>query len=517
MINTFKIIDIKKDCFLIEINSQYAYVPFDRMPWNYLIGSHWKAVLFSLKQKTFLGKVFRIDQQPANTDSHIYVDATATILKEAQLSLNEYYKGIVIHKMDYGVFVDIGYHFDWECGSLVGILHRSKFPDEASFDICEPGETIAVSYSGRNKTGLIFEKTGQENIATSTNKKEWLEPLIENIEIIKEQNLVVPFKILETRKDHFLIKIQGLYAYAPFEYMPWRYLNATNWDAVLLSLKKKKFFGRVFQIERKPEYLRIYVDATVTRLKEAKLYLHENYEGIVIQKTLFGVFVDIGYHFDWECGSLVGLFHRSKFPDDASFEICESGHTLVVKYLGKNEKGLIFEKEGYVDLNAIYEGKTVRVKVYRDENGYLDFLVQGKYKAKMPIAKSIYGENQKAIQHTVTTWKGGEFIDCEVLNVNNSSETFILKYKFPEEHIINLVGKTVQVRVSKNTDDSLDLMTEDNYRVSMPVTNDIYGEKKNAIKKAKQNLHHGEVIECKALNINRKGALRVQWIPEKVK
>ena len=56
----FKIVDIQENCFLIDIKGEKAYVPFERMPWTYLIGLHWNAVLFSLKEKTFLCKKITI-------------------------------------------------------------------------------------------------------------------------------------------------------------------------------------------------------------------------------------------------------------------------------------------------------------------------------------------------------------------------------------------------------------------------------------------------------------------------
>ena len=43
-------------------------------------------------------------------------------------------KGVIINKTNYGIFVDIGYNFNWWCGSLVGMLHKSNFENEELFE-----------------------------------------------------------------------------------------------------------------------------------------------------------------------------------------------------------------------------------------------------------------------------------------------------------------------------------------------------------------------------------------------
>ena len=356
-----------------------------------------------------------------------------------------------------------------------------------------------------------------ENKSESTEKKEWLEPLIENIEKIKERGSIVPFDIVDIQKDWFLIKTNGLYAYVPFDCMPWTYSNTKCWEAIFFSLEKKKFFGKVFRIDRKPDkpgHIRIFVDATTTLVKEAKLYHNKDYRGIVILKTAYGVFVDIGYHFHWRCGSLTGLFHRSKFPDHESFLVCEPGQIVVVNYFGENEKGMIFEKEGYIDLNEKYTGKTVRVKVYRYDDGTLDFLVEGKYNAKMPVNQSIYDNKKTAMQYIMDSWIGGEFIDCEVLHVIQSKERFILKYLFPENHIINNIGETIQVNVYRSQNGSLYLLSEDKYKVEMPVTKSIYGKRLNMVKKAMKYWQGNETIICQVIDIDfTTELLQVKWTP----
>jgi hypothetical protein len=356
------------------------------------------------------------------------------------------------------------------------------------------------------------------SISDIPDKKEWLEELFNNLEVIKEQELVVPFKIVDIRKDCFLIKIKGLFAYVPFDCMPWKYHHPKNWEAIFSSLEKQTFFGKVTRIDRKidgSENLRIYTDASVTLLKEANLSTNHDYKGIVIQKKQYGVFVDIGYHFDWKCGSLVGLLHYSRFPNAEAFHACEPGQTVVVNYLGKNEHGLTFEKQGFVDLTE-YAGKTVRVRVFKDADGNTDFLTDEKYKSTIPVRKSNYSNKKAAMKNLIQSWHDGELLDCEVLYVIPGSDVLALKYNFPENHIINYIGKTVQVRFSTDKSGVFDLVEENaQYKVIMPVTKPLYWKKSKYIRNMMQYLQDSEIIDCGVADIDyQRGLLVVKWAPD---
>ena len=345
--------------------------------------------------------------------------------------------------------------------------------------------------------------------------KEWLKDLFDNIETVRENEQVVPFKIVDIRRNSFLVKTKGLYAYVPFNCMPWKYHHTNYWKSVLLSLKEMVFFGKVTQIERISDdsnNIRILVDATATLLKEAKLRPNTDYKGIVILKKSYGVFVDIGCHFNWKCGSLTGLLHHSKFSDNESFMVCEEGQSVIVSYVGKDEHGLLFEKEGYIDLNAEYTGKLVRVRVYRSENGGLDFLVQGKYNADMPVKNFIYGEKINMVKNMMNNWQGGELIDCQVLYVSSNSR-FVLKYLFPEyQHLAKFIGQQIQVKVFRNGDGSLNFMAG-KYKAIMPPSRTIYGEKKKLVKSAMSCWPDGEILDCKVINVDiYTGLFIVKWI-----
>jgi len=65
---------------------------------------------------------------------------------------------------------------------------------------------------------MIFDKLKSKIIKAIglSDKKEWLDNLVENAEKIRDNKTNVPFKILEIKGNGFQVKVSGLYAYAPF-------------------------------------------------------------------------------------------------------------------------------------------------------------------------------------------------------------------------------------------------------------------------------------------------------------
>ena len=745
----FKIIDIKRGGFLIKIEGMYGYTPFNLMPWTYPYPQCWEAAFLYLQGASFLGKVVETEKKAEGIGFYrIYVDATATPFLNAELLFHTEYKGVVVRKMAFGLIVDIGYHFEWECGSLCGFLHQSSFFDIETFRLCEPGQTIAVNYAGKNEHGLIFKLDERTNLQSKplevsvswksdtgllfftkdgykvkipinrsiygdktswirkavrllrdgeiiicevlelvasnrlfivkwlpteefeekvnwffetsktykgkrvqakVSKNEnnvidltiedrykaivsasetiygennsWLDeavkhwedgelincrvldiifrnrnfvvkllaknefeeyigktvpvrvcrneagelsfiaentfdaviPLdkniykgteglikfsmlfwedgevidckvinveiysnvfvvrlpVENIEKMRENQDVVPLKIIEIKKGGFLVKMSNLCALVPFNLMPWSYYQAQYWEAVAPSLQGKTFQGKFFDMYRTPDnsgIFRLFADATPTKLTEPELKINENYQGIVILKKAFGVFIDIGYHFNWACGTLRGLIHKSKFSGQEAFNNCEPGHTLTVNYFGKNEQGLCFTMPGYIDLYTKYAGKKVSIKTIRNWDGSLSFKAEEKYTAIIPITKNIYEEKKDFIIEAVSYLSNGETIECQVIDVKENSDIFVVKWLF-EDAFKRYTGKKVRVRVCRKDEENVGFVAEDKYKAIMPIKKNIYGEKISVLKKLMKQWADGTIINCEVLEADYENEL----------
>lgn len=341
---------------------------------------------------------------------------------------------------------------------------------------------------------------------------------LDNFEIFKEQEVILSCRIIDIRKGGFLVMIKGLCAFVPFDYMPWNYYQTKSWEAVAASLKGMSFYGKISRIDKtidKTGIFRIYVDATFTPMSQVELSVNECYKGIVTLKKPYGVFVDVGYHFNWKCGSLPGLLHVSKFSDAETFQLCEPGQTIATTYLGKNEQGMCFECEGFVDLHTRFAGKTILVTISKKIDGSLSLRTEDNYKAILPVTKYIYEDKKDWILDTVKEWKEGDTIECEVLDVKSFSDVFVVKW-LPENDFKKNIGKTVSVKVSKNEDGDMTFVANDRYKAEMPLTKDIYGKQLQTVTDAVTSWPDGKSLQCKVLDADFNSNLFVvQWLPNK--
>ena len=339
-----------------------------------------------------------------------------------------------------------------------------------------------------------------------------------DIEMLMRQEMMVPFKIVEIKKGGFLAIMKNICVYIPFNLMPWNYPHLKSWEALASQLKEVPFSGKIFRIERTSDnkgISRVFVDATQSPFTEPELCFNMCYKGIVTLKKVWGAFVDIGHHFDWRSGSLQGLLHATKFPSTDSFNLCETGQIIGVRYLGKTEQGLIFEKEDYEDLHTKYVGKTVSVKIGRNCDGALNFTVDDSHKAIMPLTKSIYGEKKDWFMNAAKGWAVGDVVDCEVLDVKPHTDVFVVKW-LPENDFKKNIGKTVQVKVYKNEDGNMDFVTNDKYKAIMPLNNSIYDEELLIVKNAMEVWPYGKIIQCEILDADfNSEQFVVKWLPNK--
>ena len=336
-------------------------------------------------------------------------------------------------------------------------------------------------------------------------KTDWLEPLFDHIEIVKKKKLAVPFRIMEIKKNGFLVKVEGLYAFVPFSLMPWKYQNFENWNAVLASLKKRVFHGTVAKVVRKEGETglnRIYVDASGVKFDKPELVVDEKYKGVVIQKTDFGLFVDIGHQFGWKYGSIKGLLHRTYIPNFELQSNYEPGKVVEVNLIENTEKGLLLKLSGYNYALETYVGKTVEVRVKKIDKKPLSYLVEDKYHAQMPM-KNVYGDDIYLIKNMMKYLNDGDIIECEVLEFNTQNGYLTLKFlpknntgfDWNSPEIQEYIGKTVQANVYRSVYYGSTLLVENKYRAM--ITNEIPTRKKIL-----NQMKEGATVECTVLSVD---------------
>ena len=279
-------------------------------------------------------------------------------------------------------------------------------------------------------------------------KKKYLDKRVENLETQRLENVSLPFRIIDLKNTGFVVKVSGLYAFISFNHMPWKYSKIDYWTSIAPVLINKIFYCKIHSISKEP-LLSIVVNGKIPQFKKTELLIGETYRGIIIEKVRSGIIIDIGYHFDWRCGSFVGFMHQSLFNSLQLFSDCSVGDEIEIMYQGLNEKEwlLFFQNHEIFDwINGIPQallGQIVSAQVVREEdNKRTKLLVNGKYTGKI-----IYElENKQTNKMIKNNLKNGEIIHCEVIGFKETER--ILKLKWISE----LDGKIIEIKeVKKKT------------------------------------------------------------------
>jgi small subunit ribosomal protein S1 len=278
---------------------------------------------------------------------------------------------------------------------------------------------------------MIFESiiNGLKNRFGISDKNDWISDRLNEIENHRDNFETLPFKIVEKKDFGFLTKVKGLYSYVSFYHMPWKYYDTESWIAIAPRLIGKKFFCKIHKIDKDP--IAIILDGKLPQFKTAELTIGEEYKGLVIKISDYGLFIDIGYHFAWKCGSLIGLLHKSQLADNDKISNYKLGQEITTVYQELNDNGQpVFCNEREIidwQMGKPQEliGQTIWAKVIRQpEIKTVDLLVSGKYKATLTTDAKLYAPKYRTkIKNAKNELTHGEIINCEVTGFNEKNRT----------------------------------------------------------------------------------------------
>lgn len=384
-------------------------------------------------------------------------------------------------------------------------------------------------------------KHGLKNILNPTEKESYFSKLVGNIEKQNTENKKLPFKIIDIREKGFTINVLGLAGYISFNYMAWHLANLDAWKAVFPYIKGKIFFGKIHRFKKEP--LSIVINGDISQFKKPELFEDENYFGIVLSRLNNGLVVDIGYHFNWDCGSLIGLLHKDSFNSNVYYSKIKVGNTIEVIYWGCNESGEhIFGKN--TELKDWFSNKFISligvilpVLVIKSANNKVSFLVEGKYKAKL--------QTSKRIDLAIKAILNKDIIHCEIVKINKSLHSLSLKWEsiaeiegfisrnhqsaatnYGEQLSINqtqtkklkektfLIGKKVNVKIIKTKDknerEQIKYVVNGHHKGILNISSDSYKVTNKQKKQIEENLKDGQILEAEAHKIF-KNHIEVIW------
>jgi ribosomal protein S1 len=260
----------------------------------------------------------------------------------------------------------------------------------------------------------------------------YLELLIRNLENIKTNNLRIPVTIQAIRPKGFLVKAGGLFGFIPFKHMPWQYKNLNTWQSIARYLIGQKFFCFIHSIETNP--IRIKIDGKAHKFILPELEDGVSYNAIVISKTKYGLFLEMGYNFNWRYGSVVGLFHKSAFVDITEYENAVEGDVITTYFHGYNEDNNPilgdFRNDNFIFITGKYKsfiGTIKEVTVKKTANKKWEFFVEDQYPANLSVNKRIYPGNKNRVLKIVAAFKDNEKITCQIIGISQHNNRFQLK------------------------------------------------------------------------------------------
>ena len=395
------------------------------------------------------------------------------------------------------------------------------------------------------------------NLSSSddSSDSDYLTVLFKNLEKKRYEYESVPFKIVDIREQGFKIRVGGLFGYISFYHMPWKYSGVESWRVIYPHIQEKIFFAKIFELHKNEKSIAVKLNGEIAQFKTPDLIIDKKYNGIITKKTNYGIFIDLGYHFEWSCGSIQGLIHKSQFENIEYFENLSEGQIIEVFYWGTNEKeqiilGLDVNLKDWLT-GGIREliGDIVNVKVMITNTESKEFTVENMYKGLMPVTKAVYPNmNRTHIKIAISNLKNEEIIQCEIIGINEKRKALLLKWisnqeienvisrTLPENVTIKktklypnsqnnienrakpeivkklkLIGEIVNVEVLKNgTNSQNKYLIEGKYKGKLSITNDNYRISVTEKQNIERNLQDGDILSCEILSIEKK-SIKIKW------
>jgi len=405
-----RVADVKEKGLIVKVEDLYAYMPFQLTPWQYPNNAFWTTIKYSLRNRIFDCKIVSAEQVEEGKFK-IFVDATVNKFREFQLQKDVKLKGIILKVTENGCFIDVGGHFAWKYGAIMGFLNKSKNSSDEISEKYKEGKTIDVYFWGKSQRGTDFVNTKFYDIC----KK-----------YVGSRASVQVCKVGAVFKLFIEDKFDAFCADKITENIISQLNDDDTMEVEIVAYDAQKGFAVKHIYHDCIDHINSWCSPVLEKyIGRADLVQKEvKYKGIVVKKFANGVFADIGGHFDWEHGSIIGKINKEHFVCDKNFEKCEIGDYISVIYnVPGIERSLEFWEEEYFEAYNRYVGKIVPVSVYLIADT-LTMLVEDKYKA---TANKHKGEKNIIYHH-----KNGDTIFCEVLDYK-PHRGYIVQYVLEEK------------------------------------------------------------------------------------
>ena len=262
--------------------------------------------------------------------------------------------------------------------------------------------------------------------------KSYLLRLYEGLEQQFENKQLVNFKIKEIKSSGFKVQVGGVYGLILFKDMPWSYKMSSHWKSLSPWIINKIMKGKIDTLAIAPDEthrISLTVDGSHHIFNEKPLVIGEDYQCVVLQKTDYGLFVDLGFHDSFKNGSFVGLIHRSSLDFQEDFLQLKEGNVFETTFFGFSEEGHLVlgdnkeRVQWQLPVVTSLIGTTQDTVVRINDDGGVDLWVLGKYSARIENENTSEDEFVED-NELYANLEDEQVISCEILRINNFMNGF---------------------------------------------------------------------------------------------
>lgn len=275
------------------------------------------------------------------------------------------------------------------------------------------------------------ERTQHSSNTEAAKLPAYLKQALQGVRQAFEQKEPISFSIIEAKEKGYSVKVNGLFAFVSFGHFAWSYPSIKFWHNASSHLVGYSFSGSIHSLKENP--VGILIDAKSSSFEPAPLALNSSYRAVVLQKSKSGVFADLGVHFNWQYGSLLGLIHQSNVLDKNQWEAMQEGEIISIQFMGYNEEqqlilGDHLERAKWLNGEmAKLTGSIQEVQVSKPKQRRPTYSVLGKYPGKISMNSEFYPQAKTAVKKYLNQLQDDDCIACEVVGINKKRDGFLLK------------------------------------------------------------------------------------------
>jgi len=307
-----------------------------------------------------------------------------------------------------------------------------------------------------------------DDLSTNFDDKPYLLDLYRKMETRMEKDRRTVISWGEPKEKGVSVKVGGVYAYVPFNLMPWSYRIVQWWNHVLPHMTHIKWFGRVIDVDYSAPMIKM--DARQTNELLPHFTEGEGYNGVVVRTQKYAVTIDFGLHFHWKTGPVLHEIQNIDLIQIGSRLL--PGQVLCPKFLGLDaDENRVFSMRHSNMEERVEEQRELRedevpIRLVRDESGRRMYLVKDEIAVALIAEKALYKEFKEKVKRAINRLQEGDVIKGRLYQTPNGKLRGIWTEWVPREKPIPDPAIEMAYTIGKRIENYDDLIRLDSLKNS---------------------------------------------------